>query len=89
MENKFIKLASHVLMYPLADLFNLSLSTCELPAICKCALISPLHKGGDVLDTNNYRPITIICSTARVFEKLIYNQLSHYLTINNNILSPF
>lgn len=88
LENRYIKLASHVLIYPLADLFNLSLSTCEIPAVWKCARITPLHKGGDVLDTNNYRPISIICSIAKVFEKLIYNQLSHYLTINN-ILTPF
>ena len=36
---------------------------------------------------NNYRPISIICSIAKIFEKLIYNQLSHYLN-TYNILSP-
>ncbi len=75
-------------MYLLADLFNLSLATCELPAIWKYAHITPLHQGGDILDLNNYRPISIICSIARVFEKLIYSQLSTYLSINN-ILSLF
>lgn len=28
---KFVKLASHIIMYPLADLFNLSLSICSIP----------------------------------------------------------
>ena len=88
LDNRFIKLASHILIYPLTDLFNLSLSSCELPAIWKCARITPLHKGGDILDCNNYRPISIICSVAKVFEKLIYNQLSQYFT-TNNLLSPF
>ena len=60
LENRFIKLASQILMYPLADLFNLSLSTCELPTTWKFAHITPLHKGGNVLDPNNYRPISII-----------------------------
>lgn len=82
-ENRYLKLTSHILMYPLADLFNLSLSTCELPVIWKCARITPLYKGGDVLDINNYRPISIICSISKVFEKLIYKQLSNYLSINN------
>lgn len=82
-ENRYLKLTSHILMYPLADLFNLSLSTCELPVIWKCARITPLYKGGDVLDINNYRPISIICSISKVFEKLIYKQLSDYLSINN------
>ena len=74
-------------MYPLADLFNLSLSTCELPTIWKCARIIPLHKDGDLLDTNNYRPTSIICSISKVLEKIIYNQLSHYLN-TYIILSP-
>ena len=87
-ENRFIKLAAHVIMYPLADLFNLSLSTSELPSIFKCARITPLHKGGDVLDLDKYRPISIICSIAKAFEKIIYNQLSYFIT-TNNILSEF
>lgn len=86
-ECKFLKLAPHVLMYPLSDLFNLSLSTYEIPAIWKHSQIIPLHKAGNSLDPNNYRPISIICSIAKIFEKLIYNQLSNYLN-KNNILSP-
>ena len=86
-ENKFLKIASHILMYPLCDLFNLSLSTCEIPTIWKCSRITPIHKAGSELDPNNYRPISIICSIAKVFEKLIHKQLSNYLS-NHNILSP-
>ena len=87
-ETRFIKLASHIVIYPLADLFNLSLRTCEIPAIWKSAHITPLHKGGDTLDPNNYRPISIICSIAKIFEKNIYNQLSQYLN-DTNILSQY
>lgn len=87
-ENRFLKLVAHIIMYPLADLFNLSLSTCELPAIFKSSRIIPLHKGGDVLNLDNYRPISIICSTAKILEKLVYNQLSQYIA-TNNILSEF
>ncbi len=74
-------------MYPLADLFNLSLSTCCIPPIWKCARVTPVFKGGDPSDVNNYRPISIICITAKIFEKLIFNQLSCYIN-NFNILSP-
>ena len=87
-ESKFLKLAQHILMYPLCDLFNLSLSTHDIPSIWKWSRITPLHKAGNELDPNNYRPISIICSIAKVFEKLIYNQLSNYLS-KHNILSPF
>ena len=84
---KFFKLASQVLSFPLADLFNLSFATCETPSSWKSARVTPLHKGGDTSDTNNYRPISIINSIAKIFEKLIFNQLSKYLA-DNNILSP-
>ena len=60
----------------------------ELPSIWKCSRIIPLHKGSNVLDLNNYRPIYIVSSVVNVFENLIYNQLSCYLN-ENNILSPF
>lgn len=49
--------------------------------------ITPLHKGGDLLDPNSHRPISIICSIAKVFEKLIYNKLSEFLNINNILSS--
>lgn len=34
-EARYIKLASRILMFPLAELFNLSLDTCEIPAMWK------------------------------------------------------
>ena len=87
LDMKYIKLAANVLMFPLADLYNLSLSTNEIPNIWKHARITPIHKAGDVLDCNNYRPISIICAIAKILEKLVFNQLSEYLN-TNNILSP-
>lgn len=84
---KFIKLASQVLIFPLADLFNLSLSACELPSIWKYAKVTPLHKG-DPLDLNNWRLISIICTTAKIFVNLIFNQLSQYIN-DLNISSSF
>lgn len=45
LEIKFFKLASNVLSFPLADIFNLSLATCETPRSWKCA-------GGDITDIN-------------------------------------
>lgn len=88
LEAKFIKLASQVLIYLLCGLFNLPLFTCNLPSIWKCAKVTPLHKGGDPLDTDIYRPISIICTVTKIFEKLVFNQLSQYVN-DSYILSPF
>lgn len=57
-------------MYSLRDRFNMSLSTWQIPVIWKCLCIIPIHKGDDVLDPNNYIPISIICSI-EVFVQLL------------------
>jgi len=85
-ENKFIKMGSHVLAAPLALLFNLSFSSSTVPLAWKCAKVIPLHKGGESDNINNYRPISIINSVVKVFEKIIFTQLSNYLA-NNDLLS--
>lgn len=43
---------------------------------------------GRLIWCENYRPISIICSITKIFEKLIFNQLSLYIS-SLNILSPF
>ena len=43
----------------------------------------PVFKQGDRADLGNYRPISIIPVTAKVFERTIYDQLCAYLMANN------
>ena len=47
--------------------------------------VAPIFKEGDRDDMTNYHPISVLCTVARVFERLLYNQLHDYL-INNKIL---
>ena len=37
---------------------------------------------------NNYRPISVISAITKVFERIIFNQLSSYLS-ENNILAQY
>jgi len=62
MESKFIKFASHIFMFPLAQLYNLSINLNSLPPIWKLARVLPVFKGGKPDDLNNYRPTPIICT---------------------------
>lgn len=84
LEMKLIEIASHVLAYPLSDLAMYSMF---LYPHVKLSELPPLHKGGDPLN-HNYRPIAIINSIAKVFEKFIFNQLSQYVN-DFSILSPY
>lgn len=67
-------------------MFNLSLTTCATPSSWKCARVTPLHKGGDPQDINNY-PFQILIILQKYLKKIIFNQLSKYLN-DYNILSP-
>ena len=50
------------------------------------AKVSPLFKAGDHSDKDNYRPITVIPTVARILERIIYDQLYTYL-IENELLN--
>ncbi|KAK6298641.1 hypothetical protein J4Q44_G00316960, partial [Coregonus suidteri] len=56
----FLKLAAEIVATPITSLFNLSFITSEIPRDWKAAAVIPLFKGGDTLDPNCYRPISIL-----------------------------
>ena len=83
--NKVLKLAAPVIYKQLTELFNLSLKSGEYPDDWKLAKVSPVFKAGERNDPNNYRPISILSTISRVFEKLVYEQIYNYL-IKTNLL---
>ena len=46
----------------------------------KCARATPLFKQGEASDLNNYRPISVISVIAKVFERIVYDQLYNFLS---------
>jgi len=42
-------------------------------------VVKPLFKKGDKNDMSNYRPISLLSSFSKVFEKAMYNQLQEHL----------
>lgn len=80
---KLIKLSAPYIVLPISKLFNCSLRTGIFPDEWKSARVTPVFKNGSRSDLNNYRPISILPMIAKVFEKIIYDQLYKYLSINN------
>ena len=73
----------------LTPIYNLSLCQGTLPDDWKTAKVTSVYKGkGDNDSPENYRPISIILPTAKIFEKLVKNQIAAYLT-SANMLSPY
>ena len=55
------------------------------PDDLKMAKVTPAFKGGDRDDLGNYRPISVLPTVARIFEKLVYDQMYAYF-LNNDLL---
>ena len=51
--------------------------------------IKPLFKGGDKSLFSNYRPISLLPSLSKNFERVIFDQLLGYFTNNNLCLDQF
>ena len=64
----------------ITTLFNLSATTCRIPAIWKSSLIIPIPKPGkDTSQGTSYRPISLICPATKVLESLFLPTINKYL----------
>ena len=76
---RIIKLAVDSLSPSIAMLVNKSIATGEFPSQLKIAKVLPIFKGGDKSDPSNYRPISILPTVSKIFEKHINKHLMAYL----------
>ena len=81
----YIKKAAKHLIKPLADFFNFSLCTGQVPKLWKEAIVVPIHKKGLKNDPSNFRPISLTSILCRILEKIIHNKLIHHLMQNKLI----
>ena len=77
-----LKEISPLIAEPLSLIINQSLSTGISPSKLKIAKVIPLHKKNEKYLLDNYRPISLLPSISKVFERIVYNQLYSYLTTN-------
>ena len=80
---RLLKSAVDVVAPSLTEIFNQSISRGVFPMEWKLARVTPVFKKGSKSDVNNYRPISVIPIVAKIFEKIVYDQLYRYLNSNN------
>ena len=54
----------------------------DFPNTFKIANVIPIYKGDDEQMVQNYRPISILPFFTKNYEKIIYNHIINFLTIN-------
>ena len=75
---KLLKQIHKPLMGPLCLIINQSLTTGIFPDRLKIARVFPAHKKGDITIPDNYRPISLLTSISKLFEKVVFIQLYGY-----------
>ena len=79
---KILKSNADIITPFLTSCINSSFKNNSFPDELKLADIIPIHKKGDSNDKSNYRPISILPTISKVFERAIYEQISLFLLIN-------
>jgi len=74
-----IKYLSPIISPIISHIINISLNVGQFPDGLKIARVTPIHKAGDKTNISNYRPISILPTLSKIFEKVVYYQLYSYL----------
>ena len=76
----FFKDIADIVSTPLSIIINQFLCNGIFPSKLKIAKVIPLFKKGDIQLFGNYRPISLLSSVSKVFEKAAYGHLYEYFS---------
>ena len=80
-----LKSVKEEISIPLAHIFNESLKGGIYPENFKTSRVIPIYKAGDCSSVDNYRPISLTSSIAKLLDKIVAIKLTNHLEINKLI----
>lgn len=80
---RFVKIVLPLVLHQITHMFNSIILTSVFPNCWKHAKIIPLRKKPHLSALTNLRPISILCALSKVFEKLLEQQMSSFISENN------
>ena len=83
LSTKLLKKLKNYLAQPITAILNQSFKSGIFPQKLKIAKIIPIYKNDDENIINNYRPVSLLPSISKVFEKAMFLQLHSYFKSNN------
>ena len=81
---KVLKLAKEEVLIPITECINKCITTNTFPDELKNADIIPIFKKKDPNDKSNYRPISLLPTISKIFEKILNDQITMFA---ENVLS--
>ena len=83
---KILKSCALSISGPISNLINTTFEKNHFPVGIKMAQVIPLYKKKDPLNKENYRPVSILPTISKIFERSMHNQLSSFM---DNHFNPF
>ena len=80
---RLLKLSAGSICKPIAWIINKSIEAGMFPNELKIAKITPIHKKNDKSNPSNYRPISVLPTLSKMFERHIARQMFDFLSKYN------
>ena len=77
---KILKSNSDVCVEPLTQIFNDCIENSTFPDELKCADVTSLPKNGPTNTRTNFRPISVLPTVSKLFERILDKQIVAYIT---------
>ena len=85
---RLLKESGNTLCEVLKNIYNRSLQISKVPQNWKNANVIPIHKKESRSNVNNYRPISILSSVGKMFERIVFKYVHNFL-LRNFILTAY
>ena len=84
---KFLKIGCNIISTSLTPIVNRCIESYQFPNINKKAEVTPLYKKSDQLAKENYRPVSVLTATSKIFEGVLCDQLLNFMspTLSNDL----
>ena len=76
---------SYLFTAALAGIINKSFQQGIFPEELKIAKVVPVYKEGPKTDVSNYRPISLLSSLSKIYEKIMHARILNFLNSNNSL----
>ena len=83
LQAKFLIDSAQSIKKPLTHIINMSIISGLFPKELKKSKVIPIHKKNSKVEPGNYRPVSILSIISKIFERVVCEQLTEYLTCNN------